>query len=288
MKHNSTVSALSYLFVPASRPERFEKALASSADAVIIDLEDAVASEEKDTALMTLIEALEARTSSPVLVRINACDSEWGQRDIAALAALSTGARASLAGVMVPKAERVADLENVISALGGPERGLAVIALVETAAGVAASRELAATPGVTRLAVGGADLSFDLDVKLTSSTIDWVYAQLVLNSRLAGIPAPIASPPFEIRDLELVEQDAFRLRGLGLTAQLSIHPAQIPAIHAGFLPTADEVQWAERVRQAAAEHDGAAQLDGQMIDKPVHDRANRILAQMQRGAVKRG
>lgn len=282
MKQHSTMNTISYLFVPASRPERFEKALSTSADMVIIDLEDAVASNEKDPALKNLLDALEAGTSRPVLVRMNACGSVWGRRDIAAFAELSPRARESLAGVVIPRAERVTEVQDVIEALGGPESGMNVVALIETAVGVAASRELAATPGVTRLAVGGADLSFDLDVQIDSPTIDWVYAQLVLNSKLAGISAPIASPPFEIRDLALVERQALRLRGLGLTAQLSIHPAQLDAIHAGFLPTATEVEWAERVLAAAAENDGAVQLDGQMIDKPVHDRASRILAKMNR------
>ena len=284
MKQHITTNAISYLFVPASRPERFEKALSTSADAVIIDLEDAVPSVEKDLALAKLLEALEKGTSRPALVRMNACDSVWGQRDIAALAELSAQASGSLAGVVIPMAERVGEVQKVIEVLGGPDSGMDVIALIETAVGVAAGRELASIPGVTRLAVGGADLSFDLDVKLDSSTIDWVYAQLVLDSRLAGIAAPIASPPFEIRDLELVESQAMHLRSQGLTAQLSIHPAQLDAIHRGFLPTPAEVEWAERVLAAAAEDDGAAQLDGQMIDKPVHDRASRILAQINREA----
>ncbi|GAA1316226.1 HpcH/HpaI aldolase/citrate lyase family protein [Leucobacter albus] len=272
-------AAISYLFVPASKPERYEKALASEADAVIIDLEDAVALADKDSALEALLAAFGAGLSRPALVRINAADSPWFERDLAALSALPPTAAASLAGIVVPKAERTADLERAVATLRAAGAGLEVVALIESAPGVAAARELAATPGLTRFAVGAADLSFDLDCEIGSATVDWVYAQLVVESRLAGLAAPVASPPFEIRDLGLVEREAARLRGLGATAQLSIHPAQLPAIHTGFLPSAEAIAWARRVEAAASSGDGAAQVDGQMIDKPVHERAGRILAQ---------
>lgn len=272
-------AAISYLFVPASKPERYEKALASEADAVIIDLEDAVALADKDSALEALLAAFGAGLSRPALVRINAADSPWFERDLAALSALPPTAAASLAGIVVPKAERTADLERAVAMLRAAGAGLEVVALIESAPGVAAARELAATPGLTRFAVGAADLSFDLDCEIGSATVDWVYAQLVVESRLAGLAAPVASPPFEIRDLGLVEREAARLRGLGATAQLSIHPAQLPAIHTGFLPSAEAIAWARRVEAAASSGDGAAQVDGQMIDKPVHERAGRILAQ---------
>lgn len=266
------VHATSYLFVPASRPERFAKALAAGADSVIIDLEDAVAVEDKDSALQHLLTALEDGLDKPVHVRINAADSPWFDRDVEALAALSERARKSLAGVFVPKAEYADHLARVRSVVDGD-----VIALVESAVGVSRLRELASVPGITRLAVGAADLSFDLDVEIRSSTIDHVYAQLVIESRLAGLPGPVASPPFSISDLDAVRADAERLRGLGATAQLSIHPAQLPAIHAGFRPDDAQIEWARRV--LAADEGGAAQVDGQMVDKPVRERAERILAQ---------
>lgn len=277
-RHDVAAAAISYLFVPASRPERFEKALASGAHAVIIDLEDAVGLDDKDSALGALLDALDGGLSRPVLVRVNAVDSEWFDRDLAALAALAPRAAASLAGIVLPKAEAAADLARVVAALGGASSGREVVALVESARGVAAARELAAVPGLTRFAVGAADLSFDLDASIDSATTDWVYAHLVLESRLAGLAAPIASPPFEIRDLVAVERDAVRLRGLGVTGQLSIHPAQLPAIHTGFLPSAEAVAWARRVLAAAELGDGAAQVDGQMIDKPVRERAERIMS----------
>lgn len=280
-----SASAISYLFVPASRPDRFEKALASPADGVIIDLEDAVATEDKDAALEHFVAALEAVLPRPAHVRINAADSEWFERDIAALEALTEQARRSLAGVFVPKAENAATIERVAAALGagaGEDGRPEIIALIESAAGVVHAREIAQTAGLSRFAVGAADLSFDLDVEIVSSTVDYVYAQLVVESRLAGLAGPVASPPFEIKDLETVEREAKRLRALGATAQLSIHPAQVGPIHAGFLPSAERVEWARRVVAAAEETDGAAQVDGQMVDKPVRERAERVLAQADR------
>lgn len=272
-------AAVSYLFVPASRPERFEKALSSDADAVIVDLEDAVAVAEKDAALEHLRAALGAGLSRPVHVRINAADSAWFERDVAFLAGLADAERAQLAGVLVPKAEDAATIARVHEAAGP---GIPLVALIESAAGVVRVREIAGAPGLARFGVGAADLSFDLDVEIVSSTVDAVYAQLVIESRLAGLAGPVASPPFEIRDLDVVAREAVRLRGLGATAQLCIHPAQVAPIHAGFLPSAERVEWARRVVAAAAETDGAAQVDGQMVDKPVRERAERILAQSAR------
>lgn len=266
-------TAVSHLFVPASRPERFEKALASDADAVIIDLEDAVAIEDKDAALDALLDGLERGLSAPVIVRINAPDSPWFDRDLAALAGRSVAARPGLSGVMVPKSERSADVLRVREALGGD---VDLIALIESAAGVAGARELATVPGLTRFAVGAADLSVDLDVDLSSATVDWVYAALVLESRLAGLPGPIASPPFTLADPDGIERDARRLRGLGASGQLCIHPSQIASVRRGFRPTDAELSWATQVLAAAG--DGAAQVGGQMIDKPVRERAERLLA----------
>ncbi|MBP1327300.1 citrate lyase beta subunit [Leucobacter exalbidus] len=265
-------SSISYLFVPASRPERFAKALAAGAGQVIIDLEDAVAVEDKDTSLAHLIEALNDGLDTPVHVRINAADSPWFNRDIAALAALTAQGSAGLSGVIIPKAEDAAVLAEVRTALGGD---IELIALVESALGVSRARELAQSPELSRFAVGAVDLSFDLDVEISSSTIDYAYAALVVESRLAGLPAPIASPPLSLHDTEGNEIDARRLRGMGLTAQLCIHPAQLAPIHAGFLPTAEQFAWARNVLAAEG---GASQVGGQMVDKPVQDRARRILS----------
>lgn len=267
---------VTYLFVPASRPERFQKAIDSGADAVIVDLEDAVALEDKESSLQHLIDALNAGLSAPVHVRINAPDSPWFERDVAALEALKWQARRHLAGVVVPKAEFPESLQRVREVI---DEDKAMVALIESAVGVAWARELGKVPGLSRFAVGAADLSFDLDVEISSTTVDWVYATLVLESRLAGLPGPIGSPSFEIQDQAAVEAEAKRLRGLGAGGQLCIHPGQLEAVRRGFAPSAQQVEWAREVLAAAG--GGAAQVGGQMVDKPVRERAERILARVE-------
>jgi citrate lyase subunit beta / citryl-CoA lyase len=266
-------TAITYLFVPASRPERFDKALSAGADRVIIDLEDAVAVDDKDISLEYLTAALEAGLKAPVHVRVNAAQTAWFERDLAALSALSETARTGLSGIVVPKVEDPSSLFRVRELLGDQ---IEVVALVESALGLSRARAIAGSPAVSRFAVGAVDLSFDLDAEVTSATIDFAYSALVVESRLAGLPAPIASPPLSINDPEGTAADASRLRSMGLTAQLCIHPGQVEPIQAGFSPSDEQLEWAQRVLASTG---GAAQVNGQMVDKPVRDRAERMLAQ---------
>lgn len=275
----STISAAhptSFLFVPGSRPDRYAKALASEADEVIVDLEDAVAVEDKDTARQHLVDALEAGLERGVFVRINSHDSHWQESDLAALEALSPAARQFVVGVVVPKAESAEQLTDIAARIANGSHPKPVIALIETARGLANAASIASADGTARLAMGSADLSFDLDIDSDSATLDWAYSQLVVASRQAELDGPIGSPAFEINDLEAVAVQARHLRSLGVTAQLAIHPGQLEAIHAGFAPKPEHIEWAEKVM--AVEGDGAAQVDGQMIDKPLRERAARILA----------
>lgn len=283
-----TAAALSYLFVPASRPDRYAKAIASGAHRVVIDLEDGVAVADKAAALAHVIAALEAEPGSEhalaasVIVRVEGPRSARFESELAALAGLSAGARGRLAGIAVPKVEDPAALAHAIAAARadagtGPAAGpLEVLAQIESAAGLARVGEIAAVPGLTRLAIGAADLSFDLDAELDSVTMDFAYARLVLESRIAGLLGPIASPSFELADLDRVEGDARRFRGLGVTGQFAVHPVQLAAIHAGFGPTAEQVAWARTIVDTG---DGAVRVGEQMVDAPIRDRAERILAQ---------
>src|SRR5699024_418948 len=122
--------------------------------------------------------------------------------------------------------------------------------------------------------MGAADLSFDLDVDIHSTTIDWVYSKLVVESRLARLAGPVASPPFEIGNRDKILAEAQRLRGMGCTGQLCIHPGQVAAVNAGFAPNEEQIAWARRVLTATDE--GAVQVDGQMVDKPIRERAERL------------
>lgn len=282
-----TAAAISYLFVPASRPERFAKAIASGAHRVVIDLEDGVAAEHKVAALAYVIDALETEPGSKgalaarVIVRVGGPESARFEPELAALAALSPRGRERLAGIAVPKVQDPAQLARAIDAVG--RSGVAescvpfeVVAQIESAAGLHRVHEIAAVPGLGRLAIGAADLSFDLDTELDSATMDFAYAQLVVASRVARIAGPIASPSFDLSHLDRIEADARRLRGLGVTGQLVVHPVQLPAIHAGYRPTAEQVAWARSIVDTG---DGAVRVGEQMVDAPIRDRAERILAQ---------
>jgi citrate lyase subunit beta/citryl-CoA lyase len=255
------------LFVPANRPERFAKAAASGADAVILDLEDAVAAEAKDRARAALDTGF---TDLPVIVRINACGTEWHEADVAAVAALRP------AGVILPKAEDAEMVAGVAAALDG----VPVIALVETARGLANARAMAAA-GVARLAFGSVDFCADLACAHLREVLLPVRLELVLASRLAGIAAPIDGVTVQLDDLSVSHDDAAHARALGMTGKLCIHPRQITEVRRAFAPTEKEIDWARRV---IASGDGAASVDGAMVDEPVRIRARAILAEAGSGA----
>ena len=258
----------SYLFVPADRPERYAKALASGADAVIVDLEDAVAAESKDRARAALAAWLDDGGRG-IAVRINDAGS-------AAFAAdLAIAARAGVDAVVVPKAERAADLAHIATMA----RGAALLPLIETATGIDRIGEIAAAPGVQRLAFGSIDLQLDLGIDGDGEELLLFRSQLVLASRLASIATPIDGVSTAIDDAAAVEADTRRARRFGFGAKLCIHPRQLAAVHAAFAPTADEIAWAERVVAAADSAAGAAvAVDGRMVDRPVLLRARGLLS----------
>ncbi len=256
----------SVLFVPGNRPERFDKALAAGASAVIIDLEDAVAPADKPAAR----EAVRAwlRPQHAVILRINAEDTPWFADDLGLCGA------PGVAAVMAPKAER-ADTLTAINAAGAR----AQLPLVESAAGLANLAALAAMPGVVRLAFGSIDLQVDLGMKdATEDELLPFRLQLVLASRLAGIGAPLDGVSTAIDDEARLQLDVQRARRLGFAGKLCIHPRQVALVNRGMAPSPQELDWARRVLDAAAAAGGAAlAVDGKMVDKPVLMRAEALL-----------
>ena len=260
------MNARSWLFVPGSRPERFDKAVAAGAGAVIIDLEDAVAPCDKHSARDAVAAWLQPRHA--VVLRINSADSPWFDADLALCG------RPGVAAVMLPKTERVATLAAVAQA--GAQ---ALLPLVESAAGIAVLDALAAAPGVQRLAFGSIDLQADLGMRdATEDELLCSRTALVLASRRAGIGAPIDGVTTAIDDPARLQADVQRARRLGFCGKLCIHPKQVAAVNAFFAPSVDEVSWARRVLDAAAAAGGAAiAVDGKRVDKPVLLRAESIL-----------
>jgi citrate lyase subunit beta/citryl-CoA lyase len=258
----------SYLFVPASRPERFDKACSAGAGAVIVDLEDAVPADAKLTARRALEAWIGAASPSvPVLVRVNAADTEWFTGDLA----MCRGAGERLGGIVLPKAERAADIERAASAAP-------VYPLIESAAGIAALETLARGPRVQRLMFGSIDFALDLGITDEREGLLLFRSHIVLASRLAGLPAPVDGVTTAIDDDGRITGDARYARSLGFGGKLCIHPRQLSAVHAAFSASAGDIAWARRVLDAAQASNGAAvALDGRMIDRPVILAAEQIL-----------
>lgn len=254
----------SYLFVPGDRPERFDKAAASGADVVVLDLEDAVAPKRKALAREAIAAWLTPARAERVAVRINDVAAPGFHDDLAMLAA------AGATHVMLPKAETASQIATVCAALPGAQ----VLALIESATGVVAVNEVAAAPGVSRLVFGTLDFALDLGIAPEPAGLAHAAACIALASRAAGLPAPVAGVTPEIHDEARLLADFAWARALGFGAKLCIHPQQVAPLHAAFRPTDAELAWAQRVIAAAEAARGAAvQVDGRMVDKPVLQRA---------------
>jgi citrate lyase subunit beta / citryl-CoA lyase len=259
----------SYLFVPGNRLDRFAKAWQSGADAVILDLEDAIPVAQKDQAR----EAVAAWLSRerPTYVRINGPGTPWFERDLEAVR------KSGIMGIVLPKAEHPEQIAQVVASLIDEAR---VLPILETALGVWNALALAQIPGVERVAFGAID--FQLDTGITGEHEELLYARsrLVLASRVAGILPPVDGVTTALDDIARLQGDVEHARRLGFGGKLCIHPNQVETINRGFVPTNVEIAWARRILEAAeASGMGALQLDGQMIDRPVIERARMIMAQ---------
>jgi citrate lyase subunit beta/citryl-CoA lyase len=260
----------SVLFVPANAPEKHDRAFASGADAVIIDLEDAVAPAAKDGARAMLAESLARPRASSflTLVRVNSPLTPQGCADLELLA------RSRVDGIVVPKA----DLEALATAAScGPP----LIALIETAAGVLRAAEIAAEPSVAALALGSVDLSAELGIWGTpdGDELNAVRSQLVLAAAAAGKQGPLDGPCMSPRDERALELEITRARRLGFAGKLCVHPSQVAAVTRAFSPTERELQWARGVTDAFGDgaEGGVIVLDGEIVEEPVVRRARGIL-----------
>ncbi|NTB94914.1 CoA ester lyase [Agrobacterium tumefaciens] len=256
----------SYLFVPATSPDRFVKAASSGAHRIIIDLEDAVAPAEKATARENVADWF--RQGGAGLVRVNGTDSQWFVDDLAALKDFHS------VELMIPKAS-VRSLQDVDEHMPGQQ----VLALVETVEGIVQIQDLACFSTVSRLAFGNLDFAFDAGVSASSAIIDHARIQMALASRYSGLPAPVDGVTVDFSDEENLTNDVVHARNLGFSGKLCIHPRQIGLVNRGFQPTDDELEWARKIDHAARLAGGSViQVGGKMVDKPVIDRARAILA----------
>jgi citrate lyase subunit beta/citryl-CoA lyase len=257
------VNARSMLFVPGNRPERFDKAIATGADSVIIDLEDAVAPDAKQGALEQALAWLGAGNSA--VVRVNAVGTPWHEAEVAALAG-------TCASVMVPKSHSTDELASVHAVVG--ER---IIALVETARGIRDADLVASAPGVVRIALGNVDLSAELGVDPAShAALAYSRGRLVAASAAAALAPPVDGVTTVLDAPDVLAADLDVTRELGFGGKLCIHPRQVVPVNAALRPNEDELAWARRVRDSASA-DGVSVVDGLMVDPPVIARALQII-----------
>ncbi|MFF4767367.1 HpcH/HpaI aldolase/citrate lyase family protein [Streptomyces sp. NPDC001255] len=252
-------SARTFLFVPGDRPDRFGKAADSGADVVIVDLEDAVAPGNKDKARRDAAAWFAA--GAHAVLRINGRGTPWHDEDLRLLTTYGCP-------VMEPKAEGPGLAER----LGG---GVPLLPLIETAWGVERALEVCRAPGVVRAAFGSVDLATELGVR-HEDTLALAHARsrLVLACAAAGIAAPIDGVTTALDDPEALERDIRHGKRLGYSGKLCVHPRQLPAVAAGFAPTREERDWARAVLTAG---ESATAVDGMMVDRPVRERARRLL-----------
>jgi citrate lyase beta subunit len=263
------------LFVPGSRPERYEKAIATGADQVCIDLEDAVAPGDKETARAALFAFLadKPESRSEIGLRINPLSTELGQADLKALA----NSGLTPAFVMLPKVETVAELQQADAALAHIDTVL--IAQIETPKGLLDARMIAAaSPRLQALMFGGFDYIVALRGRACWESFFAPRVQLATIAAEAGIGC-LDVPYLDIKDDAGLIAETDRVIALGFTAKAAIHPAQVDSIQSRYLPTAAEYERAQRVVAALAASGGEAiQLDGKLVDRPIEIAAERAIA----------
>lgn len=267
----SSAIVRSALFVPATRPERIAKALASGADRVIVDLEDAVEEAAKEQARQNLHHFLGERPDTRILVRVNA-PGHWAHHEDLALCHRHAG----VIGILLPKAETPEQVARAHAT------GKAVLPIIESAGGLVALAQLAAAKGVERLSFGSLDLGLDLNLRTDSDAAVQVLGHaryaVLLHSRAAGLAAPLDGVYPNIQDMDGLYQHVQFARDMGFGGALCIHPSQVDVIHRALQPSAAELQWARRVLAGAAGGAGVFKLDGQMVDAPVILRARALVA----------
>lgn len=260
-------SPRSYLFVPGNRPDRFDKACSSGADVVIIDLEDAVAADEKATAREHISTWLES--GGQAYIRINGVDTSNFVEDCRLLSL------PGLQGVMLPEAQSVVAVRSLAAKMPA---GLAFVLLIENAQGMYRAAELAQVEGVSRLAFGSVDYKLDCHIPDEEGLI-MARQTLVLASAVGRLSSPIESVTIDLDDAAVLAHEAEQARKFGFGAKLCIHPRQVEVVNRIYSPSAHEIQRAQRIL-AAVEQFGnlnAARLDGQLLEKPIIEWARRIV-----------
>ncbi|MBW2061764.1 MAG: CoA ester lyase [Deltaproteobacteria bacterium] len=277
------------LFVPGNQPDRVDKAVHTGADAVIIDLEDAVPLAEKEKTRAMVRDKLIQHDQRAMFVRVNGLETGFMQGDLAVVAV------GGLAGIMLPKAESAAHVQEIGARLNEVEKAqgiplgtISVLPLIESARAVQNIFEIVSVktdpPRFFFVAFGAADYALDMGIELTRQGTELLYARsrICIACRAAGIDAPLDTPfMIDIRDLKALKAEARQARQIGFQGKLCIHPDQVSPCNEVFSPTEEEIKQAAMAVQAFEDAEargiGAIQIEGRFIDYAVVERARRTL-----------
>jgi citrate lyase subunit beta/citryl-CoA lyase len=270
----------SALYVPGSRPELFEKALGGEADAVIVDLEDAVAPSRKAEARDAAADLVRSPRAKPVFVRVNGIGSGLVKDDVAAIAG------PGLTGIRLPKVESAGDVASVADLLKEAGLDAGVWCLIESALGLERAFEIAAAEWTTGIALGEADLQASLRVD-TAGGLDYARSRCVVAARAAGLPSPLQSVYTDVHDREGLRRSSERGKALGFFGRAAVHPAQVGTINEVFTPTEEELRAARELTAAlddalVGEVGAVALPDGRFIDRAVAEQARQTVALAER------
>lgn len=265
-----------YLFVPGNSEKKILRAISSTADAVIIDLEDAVIPEEKEKARTIVYDMLKDKVvKKQIYIRVNSCQTTWWKNDLALTKKLP-----QLQGIMLPKSESAQDIDKITTEIFENHE---IIPLIESAKGVHNFDQIVmASRQIKRVAFGSVDFALDLNVEWTEEGTERLYAmgKICLQSRALGLEPPIDAV-FPILDQQQAfEKDILLGKKIGFFGKLIIHPKQIESVHTLYAPSKEKILWSEQIIQLFEnkEHGGAVTLDGKLIDLPIYLLAKRLLA----------
>jgi len=279
----------SALFVPGNRPDRVDKAVATAADHIIIDLEDAVAVSQKEETRALVRDKIIAHKDRGVLVRVNGLETDFLKGDLEAVVVKELG------GLVLPKTEnshQVGEIHGLLADFEKKQRvqdgSTAIILLTESALGVQNIFQISSAAAELNreflIALGAADYALDMGIEITKGGAELMYprSRIAVACRAAGIPPPLDTPfMIDLKDIDALKDDARRAKQMGFQGKLCIHPNQIEPCHAIFTPSGEEIEFARRVVDAfeAEEARGlvAIQVDGKFVDYPVVERSRRIL-----------
>jgi (S)-citramalyl-CoA lyase len=274
MTDKGPIRVRSWLFTPATRPDRFANAVTAGADVAILDLEDAVAPKDKAQARTYALDYLAANPPNGALhaLRINGLDTRAGISDLEAL----LGSSAAPEFLVLPKTETIGHLQILDRLLTSARKDTRLVGLIESAHGLAAVEAIAtATPRLFGLMLGAADMAADLGAMTDWAPLAFARGRLVAACALSGV-APIDSPFFDLHDEGGLKQEITAAMALGFSAKAAIHPTQIDAINSALTPSAQAVERARAILDENA--NGVGSVDGQMIDEAVARKARRTLA----------